>query len=275
MIMQKELRKLQLTQLEILKEIDRICQEYGISYSLYAGTLLGAVRHQGFIPWDDDLDICMSRSEYNRFLQIWEKVKPEGYMLQNKENSPDFTQSFSKIRKLNTTYQMKVDFGKKYYQGIFVDIFPIDRFPEGKLQQLRFRIDCMLYQLYTREFAPPKSTGPIKWVCQAVLALTPKKVRMGIREKILSRITRYSEDGSCPAIAIETMGTLRTLYPADMLDHYIKLPFEDGEFQCFAAWDEHLRRKFGNYMRLPPEEERTWRHPPVQMDFEKYTLITE
>ena len=68
--MEQQLRRLQLTQLEILKVIDKICREHDIPYSLYAGTLLGAVRHQGFIPWDDDLDICMSRANYNRFLKV-------------------------------------------------------------------------------------------------------------------------------------------------------------------------------------------------------------
>lgn len=268
--MQTQLRKLQLTQLEILRVIDGICRENGIPYSLYAGTLLGAVRHQGFIPWDDDLDICMSRANYNHFLEVWEQEQPEGYLLQNKENSPEFSQSFSKIRKLNTTYQMKVDLGRDYYQGIFVDIFPIDRFPAGKLQQKLFKLDCMLYQLYTREFVPPKSSGAVKLISRMLLAVTPKGSRMAVREKLLNRITRYSDDRSLPTIAIETMTTLGTLYPADMLDNYVRLPFEDGEFQCFADWDENLKRKFGDYMQLPPEEERTWRHPPVRMDFETY-----
>ena len=94
-----KLRRLQLTQLEILKVFDKICMDHGLRYSLYAGSLLGAVRHQGFIPWDDDLDVCMARADYDRFMEIWEAVKPEGYILQNKENTPGFTQSFSKIRK--------------------------------------------------------------------------------------------------------------------------------------------------------------------------------
>jgi len=267
--MEKQLRKLQMTQLEILKVIDGVCRKHGISYSLYAGTLLGAVRHQGFIPWDDDLDICMSRSEYNRFLQIWEREKPEGYMLQNKENSPDFTQSFSKIRKLDTTYRMQVDLGRKYYQGIFVDIFPIDRIPAGKLQQRIFRLQCMLYQLYTREFAPPKSSGAVQLVSQIILLLTPVKARPALRRRLLAQITCNSDDEHLAAIAIETMGTLQTLYPAEMLSRYTELPFEDGMFMCFADWDEHLKRKFGDYMQLPPEEERTWRHPPLCIDFER------
>ena len=100
--MDTQLRRLQLMQLEILKVIDTICQKHQIAYSLYGGTLLGAIRHKGFIPWDDDLDICMSRTEYERFLRVWEEEKPQGYLIQNKENTPSFTQSFTKIRKEHT-----------------------------------------------------------------------------------------------------------------------------------------------------------------------------
>ena len=270
--MQTQLLQLQLTQLEILKVIDRVCAEHDIPYSLYAGTLLGAVRHQGFIPWDDDLDICMSRADYNRFLKVWEQVQPEGYLLQNKENAPDFTQSFSKIRKENTTCQLKVEVGLTYHQGIYVDVFPIDRFPDGALQQKKFRLECMLYQLYSREFLPPNSSKPVRFVCGVLLAVTPKKWINPIRGMLLKGITRYSDDGTLPTIAIETMQALGTLYPADMLDHFVRLPFEDGEFMCFADWDENLKRKFGNYMQMPPEAERTWRHPPMRIDFEKYVV---
>ena len=103
-MMEKMLRKLQLTQLDILKVFDKFCREHDLHYSLYAGSLLGAVRHKGFIPWDDDLDVCMSRADYDRLIALWEQAQPKGYILQNKENSPNFWQSFSKIRKDHTTF---------------------------------------------------------------------------------------------------------------------------------------------------------------------------
>ena len=85
--MDEKLKQLQATMLEMLKLVDKICRENDIKYSLCSGTLLGAVRHKGFIPWDDDLDIRMTRDNYDKFLAVWDEIKPEGYALQNKENT--------------------------------------------------------------------------------------------------------------------------------------------------------------------------------------------
>lgn len=91
--------------LETLIVFDKFCREHDLKYPLYAGHLLGAVRHKGVIPWDDDLDVCMERSEYVRFAALWEQMSPrEGHVLQNKERAPAYWQSFSKIRKGHTTF---------------------------------------------------------------------------------------------------------------------------------------------------------------------------
>lgn len=262
------LKKLQLTQLETLKVIDQVCRQYRIRYSLYAGTLLGAARHGGFIPWDDDLDICMPRDDYNRFLALWPETGPEGYILQNKDNTPDFTQSFTKIRKDHTTFlQSKKECGK-YHTGIFVDIFPIDRLPNNKLSRYGFYWDCVRYQLFTREFVPPKSGRIVKMVSAVLLISVPKKRRAVMRKRLLKRIIRYSSDTTLNAVAIETINSMRVNFPPDLLDNYTEIKFEDGEFMCFADLDELLKRMYGDYMQLPPEKDRVWKHHPILIDFE-------
>lgn len=267
--MDTTLRKLQLTQLEILKIFDAFCRQHGLNYSLYAGSLLGAVRHKGFIPWDDDLDVCMSRDHYDKFISLWEQAPPPGYTLQNKENSPNFSQSFSKIRKDHTTFLQEQWEAGQYHTGIFLDIFPLDRIPAVGIRRNIFKWHCMKYQLLTRGFIPPKAGAVTRLGAFVVLTCTPKKRREHIRQATLKKITRYNSQKALEVSAIETIASLRKPFASDMLDSYTELPFEDGKFLCFSGWDDHLRRKFGDYMQLPPPEERTWRHHPILIDFEK------
>ena len=139
--MDETLRKLQLIQLEMLKVVDNICSNHKIKYSLYAGTLLGAVRHKGFIPWDDDLDVCMPRKDYNRFIKICGQCLPKEYCLQNKENEPRFSQSFTKMRKKHTTFLQGGEPVSDYHHGIFIDIFPIDRRPKRIISRMFFFVE--------------------------------------------------------------------------------------------------------------------------------------
>lgn len=266
--METMLRQLQLTQLEILSVFDQFCRAHDLKYSLYAGSLLGAVRHKGFIPWDDDLDVCMLRVDYERLLSLWEQDRPEGFVLQNKENSPAFSQSFTKIRKDHTTFLQDETEAERYHTGIFLDVFPIDRIPNGKLNRLIFKWNCMKYQLLTREFVPPKESAVVRLGSSMMLAFYPKRSRAATRQKLLKKITKYNDRFDLETVAIETMASLRKPFAADMADAYVDLPFEDGAFMCFAGWDDHLRRKFGDYMQLPPMEERAWKHHPIVIDFE-------
>lgn len=265
--MDSVLRKLQLVQLEILEIIDRVCNEHNISYSLYAGTLLGAVRHQGFIPWDDDLDICMERSEYDRFLEVWGCAHPEGYLLQNKDNTPTFTQSFSKIRKEHTAFVQYEWEAGRYHTGIFVDIFPIDRMPEGMVKRRVFQWRCMQYLLLTREFIPPKGNKLQKLVSHFILLAVPAGNRPRRRHKLLQLITA-DQDPRHHTVATEMLSTMKAPLPPDLFDRYERLSFENGHYMCFSLWREYLVEKFGDYQTLPPMEERIWRHHPVILDFE-------
>lgn len=266
--MDETLRKLQLTELEILQVIDHFCTKHQIRYSLYAGTLLGAVRHKGFIPWDDDLDICMERAEYEKFLRTWEAEKPDGYVLQNKDNTPAFTQSFTKIRKEHTTFIQEEWEAGLYHTGIFVDVFPVDRIPDGWLRRCFFHWDCLRYLLYTREFVPPKGTRIQKLISKALLSLATGQRRNTIRKKLIDRISKNDSHRSYHVITTETKFASDTPLPADLLDSFVSLPFEGKEYMCFSNWDAFLTAKFGDYMTPPPESARVWAHHPVIIDFE-------
>lgn len=270
------LKRLQETQIEILNEIDRVCRENGLKYSLYAGTLLGAVRHKGFIPWDDDLDICMPRADYEKLLDIWEEKADKLFILFNKRKSPSYGQSFSKIRKDHTCFlQFEKERGK-YHTGIFVDIFPVDRMPDGKIAEKVFIFKCMMYQLFVREYVPPKANFVVKVFCKLILRLTSHKSRLKLITRLERDLTKLSDDTSKRIVFVETPSTYTKSMSPDLMDEYENLVFCDKSYMCIKKWDEYLKVKYKNYMELPPIEERVWKHHPIILNFEQnYDEIVE
>lgn len=162
------------TEQEILDVIHQVCTEHGLRYSLAYGTLLGAVRHKGFIPWDDDIDLMMPREDYEKLLVIWNQSAPKGYILQNTRTDSDFTQNFTKIRKDHTTFlQDEAERTKHYHKGIFVDILPGDRVPSGKLEKTVQYIACAINLLYSRGHT--SGSGGLIGKAERILLKAPKK----------------------------------------------------------------------------------------------------
>ena len=137
----EELRAVQLIELELLKETDRICRKYNIHYSIVGGTMLGAVRHQGFIPWDDDVDVGFLRPDYEKFREYLEKeLDHERFYFQDHRNTPGYRWGYGKLRRRNTEYVRLGQDHLPYGQGVFIDLFPYDSVPNRRLSRLFFRL---------------------------------------------------------------------------------------------------------------------------------------
>lgn len=253
---------------EILSVIHAICMENGLRYSLAYGTLLGAVRHGGFIPWDDDIDVMMPREDYERFKKICAAHMPEGFVFQNEDDYEDLVNNFAKVRKDHTVFlQRESERKTSYHKGIYVDIFPADRVaPAGmarKRQYALFAINLLFNRAHTSG-----AGGMTGFAEKALLKLVPRKYYRRLSIWAGRRSRRWNDRPDSEYVLPCTIRDCKRYYPADMFDRLTKLPFENGQYNVTAKYDEFLTIRYGDYMQLPPEEERVWKHHPILIDFE-------
>ena len=268
-IMDQSLKKIQEQELEILEVVDRFCRDNQIDYSLAYGTLIGAVRHKGFIPWDDDIDLMMKREDYDRFIQTWQDNPPKGYFLQTDITDPEYGNNFLKIRKDGTTFiQDESEKSCSYHTGIFIDIFPFDRVaPEGIQRKMQY-LFCQFSMLMTRNHKSGKKG--LSGIVETVLLGMPKIMKKKLKETSYNQKTKWNRSSSDNLLYFSN-GTIHgsnTYFEPDLFDQYTELPFEGRLFKVISRYDKYLKDYFGDYMQLPPENERLTHHPLV-VDFEK------
>ena len=244
---EQQLRACQLKQLSILEEIDRICQKHQIGYWLDGGTLLGAVRHKGFIPWDDDIDIAMRQEDLERFMAIAPKELREGLFLQTPQNEPQAKEPIVKVRDLNSFYVEGADnFSADYQKGLYVDIFPMIDYPtlpKGLVKRITLGISKSYSILHKAHYYSLRSFAEFFWfgakyACNKCLwhllcAMRPKNVYM-------SNILINNGYG--------IMHRQDSVFPLGTIT------FEGKTFSAPANTDAYLSDLYRNYMEIPPKE---------------------
>lgn len=262
------LRKLQLVEADILEIIGKFCQKHQIKYSLYAGTLLGAVRHGGFIPWDDDVDVFMERNEYNRFLELWEKENVQGYCLQG-TNKPNYSGlSHSKIRKDGTILASFEEMKADGHHGIWVDIFPFDKVPTDKKKRKKFLFKAKLRMVYTRGVPFTKGGFLLKLISK-ILLIPSRKRQLKIRNKLERQIIDGYKDltSGYEYMSLASAENFKTFYPAEVIEKISAISFENKSYSAVEDYDKMLSIQYGDYTKLPPEEQRICKHNPEVLDF--------
>lgn len=256
MEMDKEtFRRLQLTELEILTEVDRICRKNKIKYNLCAGTLLGAVRHQGFIPWDDDVDIRMLYSEYVRFKDACKTDLNEKYFfLQDFDSDPKYRWGYAKMLKKGTTYIRTGQEELGIKNGVWIDIFISDGIPNLQcLRPLHTKYCFVLQKVLWSPVGAKVSESKFLRVWYSLLSKIPRSVPIwGIK---LSR-KLFPEEKSKAVVAL-TFPHASYGWRRELLEELTELEFEGHMFFVPKDWDEWLTDAFGiNYMEFPPPEQR-------------------
>lgn len=273
--MEKEiLRKVQLTQLEILKEVVKICDRHRIDYWLAGGSQLGAVRHNGFIPWDDDLDIAMLRDNYEKFLSFASKELNQQYYLQEWRLDEKYGLPFTKVRKKNTLFVEAASRNTRSHKGIYIDIFVYDKYPVEKhrLKDIKYYMEHIFRLILMKYNYSPWETNKgfnfKKWICYLPLKLLALlKNGRTMKDAYIKAVTVGNESNSKLVFnSCEPMGENHPI-DIDIVTHLMKHKFEDGEFLIPVRYDDYLKSCFGDYMKLPPENQRENRHGIIELKF--------
>ena len=269
--MEKEvLKRVQPILLDILKEVCRVCDENGIRYFLYRGTFLGAVRHQGFIPWDDDMDIAMLRADYEKFCQVAPVELGKEYCFQNWHTDADYAHPFGKVRKRGTVY-VEAKCRRLPENGFYIDVYPLDFAPETEAEQHQLNRKLLhLYRvkLMKCKYTPWKEEDRIIWkkrigylLYQTVALFVSQKWLVQQFEKIAGAVpesTWLYEQSALPKVP-----SFRREWCEWLADY----AFEDTAFRGPADYDAFLTSLYGKYMELPPEDKRENRHQIMELDF--------
>jgi len=272
---QDELDKVHAAEVCILKEIERICEKHQINYFACYGTLLGTIRHQGFIPWDDDLDIAMLRDDYVRFMEIAPNELDERFFLQTQETDDGYHLPFAKVR-MNDTLFLEPDVKtRKMHHGLYVDIFPFDNICDDieKRKTILRNVRVVRFIATARELAEPQIVGnSFVHVCGRVVWRTLHVV-MGILHVSRKWLWKKFETLAQSMNGEETKeATLMFSMPEnsmiekDKIFPIIKMPYENTYINVPSNYEEYLRLQYGDYMKLPKKSDRI-NHKPEKLEF--------
>ena len=254
------LKNVRSVELEMLKILHKICEKHNIKYYIMFGTLLGAVRHKGYIPWDDDTDVAMMRDDYNRFLEVCKTELPQEYFLQTPETDPQTHVLFAKIRKNDTLYEQLSISGRGCHKGIWLDIYPFDNVP--KIDSFFIKIQDYLYRKMRRYYVIKTNIIDKKFKNSiwGLLTLPFKPITL---YKVAFKVVSFYNDRDTEYITEFTLEKdLRkktTFRKKDFGDGCL-LKFEDSEFYAPINYKKVLKEYYGDYMKIPPVEERENKH---------------
>lgn len=250
-------------QKELLKKLDQVCKEQGLRYTAIHGTLLGAVRHKGFIPWDDDVDIAMPREDYDRLLELAPQVFQEPFFLQTPANTENvFYGGYAKLRRSGTAAIEPQHSGRKCHQGIFIDIFPLDYCQEDGEKRVRLQKRITFWQrllmakLYRPGHGMPEDINPKILSLYYLLARCLR--RRWIRRRLEQLFRSCGKSDKLAILACYYGGFPNSnVYPADILSSLINVPFEGFQIPVPQEYDKILSERYGsNYKELPAKEKR-------------------
>lgn len=275
----KDFRRMQLIELDLLIEFDRVCRLHNIKYSLCSGTQLGAVRHRGFIPWDDDIDVCMLREEYEKFKSCaLPDLNSDICFFQDHTTDGQYRWGFGKLRRIGTTYIRAGQEHMKYKTGVFIDIIPYDDIPNSIVGQVFQDIYCFcLRKILWAQVGKKAEKGFLK-IWYGLLSIIPSNLVFLLMKPCIN-IKNSSTPNRvrglmfpAPGVEYRTTTQLKKRFgmPKKWFTELQEYEFEGRSFWGTKFPDDYLTYKFGDYMKLPPEDKREGHAPVSFIDLGDY-----
>lgn len=257
------LSQLQSVETNMLADIDQFCTENKIEYTLGYGTLLGAVRHGGPIPWDDDVDICMTRLNYEKFIKLWKESNNQDYYLQEEGPHTLSDINHAKIRKNHTLLATDNEMKESGHHGIWIDVFAMDKIPNDKKLRKKLLFWAKIRLVYTRNY-PLTRNGKILEIISKIMLAVPKPVKRLLRNYSEEYVVKYKElDKNYNIICLAAPALLKEFYPENIMDYFIDMNYLEHKFKVVADYDKMLTIRYGNYMKYPPIEKQVCTHNPT------------
>ena len=264
----EELRKAQLKQLEMYVYFKDFCEKHDITFFFCGGCCIGSLRHEGFIPWDDDIDVFMPRADYEKLWKVWREVE-DGERFELLRTTPErfcgniFMTLVDKHTTCVKPYQKELDIP----HGYPLDIMPLDACPDGFSRKLQ-KMHALVYSLFCAQVVPENHGGMIAFASRAILGLfRSQKSRARIWQYCERQMSKYKLE-DCTKITELCAGPhyMQNEYPKDAFDGVVYKPFEGIMSPIPKGYDTYLKMAFGDYMSLPPKEKQKPHHDTVFSD---------
>ncbi len=259
----KQIEALRERELELLKIFISVCERLDLNYFAVEGTLLGAVRHRGFIPWDDDIDVGMLRDDYESFIENATELLPDGFFLQTRQTDSEYPHCFAKLRNTNTVFLETSCKNINMNHGIYIDIFPFDYYPDGLIKGYIFDFEKLLIKYRVREvfYVPEDSTLSVSNILRRILTLI-SRVRYKSVNDALERQEKLIKSFSNTKRVINNGSPWknRERVDASWIASTVKLNFEGISINAPSGYDNYLKHVYGDYMTPPTEDKRIPHH---------------
>ena len=248
----EKMKRVWAVQLSMLDEVERICRKYGLRYFADSGTLIGAVRDKGYIPWDDDIDLAMLREDYERFVKVAPRELGEGLKLQTVYTEENYLRGHAQIRDGRTTGYNEEDARAGYNCGIFIDIFPLDGMPDGKLAArlwaFQVRLGWMvLYTWYRYDYYEKKTLAGRLLHGFGRLLHIPMRRAYRRYEMVCARYKGKHTKRVCDTVFISQLA--KNTWERKWFEDVVYLPFENRQIPAPVGYDGRLRAEYGEYWR--------------------------